>query len=69
MKISELIAELQRFDGNLQVRVEADHGQVAMESYDVSVMHIDSNCYMPDEVEMEYLHEYPDAIKIVVISG
>jgi hypothetical protein len=71
MKISEVIKELQELldkQGDLQVRVEADHGQTAMKANCVVEGYIDEDVYMPEGVHPDDLDGYEGAIKVVIIE-
>ncbi len=70
MKVSELIETLKSLPQDLDVVVEADHGQTPMHATYAGVEHVeDKSEYMMNLVCEEDLKEYPDAQKIVVIQG
>lgn len=48
MKVKELIEELSKYDGELDVRVNADHGQCMMR-----VNHVELCAYDDDEYMLE----------------
>jgi len=53
VKVSELIADLQKMDQDLDVRIWADHGQMCMKATTVGVQRIrkeDENEHMIDDV-------------------
>jgi len=67
MTVQDLIGYLQEIeDKTLNVRLSADHSQVAMVCNSVDVGHIEEETYMADEVLLE---EYPDAIKVVILGA
>ena len=67
MKISKIIEELQSIQedyGDLEVRLNCDHGQELMSSTFIGVVSIESNDYMP-----EYGDENDYDIKVVEIQA
>lgn len=70
MKVKELIEKLSALPADLDVVVEADHGQTPMSATWVGEMHVqDKSEYMMEAIADEDLGEYPDADKVVVIQG
>lgn len=60
-------------DGDLQVRVYADHGQVSMSAGGVGIGYIEEDTYMaesvhPDDIENNP-EDYEDVIKVIEIWG
>ncbi|CAH9012821.1 conserved hypothetical protein [Vibrio phage 141O35-1] len=56
MRISELIKELQETldsDGDLEVRLQTDHGQCVMRATWAGVGYIEDDSYMPEAVADE----------------
>jgi hypothetical protein len=55
MNVSTLILELQKFQeehGDLQVRVNADHGQTPMTVCNVGTGYIDEDTYSPESITL-----------------
>lgn len=70
MTVAELIEELKDLPQDLEIVVEADHGQTPMKATWVGVSHVeDKEEYMMTGLHEEDLEEYPEADKIVIIQG
>lgn len=73
MKVKELFEELSKLidvgHGDLQVRVEADHGQTPMKANCVGEGYISGDDYMPDGVHPDDLDDCPNAVKVIIIEG
>jgi hypothetical protein len=68
MKVRELIKQLENLDPEMEVRVEADHGQYAMSATWVGEEYIYESEYMAECVAEEDL-DPEEHIKIVLIQG
>lgn len=66
MKVSELIAELQRFmdtQGDLDVKIYADHGQVHMNAGEVNLSYTeDKEEWMSEPVNPDDAEEHHDRV-------
>lgn len=70
MKVKDLIESLKELPPDMDVVVEADHGQTPMKATFVGVSHVkDSEEYMMEGIHEDDLNEYPDAVQVVVIQG
>jgi hypothetical protein len=70
MNVSTLILELQKFqeeNGDLQVRVNADHGQTPMTVCNVGTGYIDEDTYSPESIHPD--DRDCDSIKICEVWG
>ncbi|AEP29922.1 hypothetical protein [Brumicola nitratireducens] len=73
MQLDTLIEQLTEMQaihgGEMEVRVNADHGQTAMAATYVSAAYIDQDTYMPESINDGDLEEFPDAIQVIEIQG
>jgi hypothetical protein len=72
MYISEMIKSLSLIldkEGDLEVRLVCDHGQVWMEAGHVGITHIEEETFMAEDVSEEDLEDYPDAVKVCEIQA
>lgn len=67
MKVKDLIKALAELDQDVEVRLECDHGQVAMTCNWVGYIYIREDEYMADEVHKDDLEG--DEIKVVVLEA
>ena len=61
MKVKELIEELSKYDGELDVRLYTDHGQVMMGAHEVCLCSCEDANYMLEDFlveDDEYFEEY-----------
>lgn len=73
MKVSKLIRQLQiemEENGDINVRLICDHSQSLMSPTGSGLGYIEDDFeYMGEEIAGEYLEEYPDAVKVIVIEA
>ena len=72
MIVSELIKDLQQAleeHGDIQVRLEADHGQTPMTANCTTLGHIDSDSWMAESIHQDDLDKYPEAIPVIIIEA
>lgn len=73
MNLNGLIKEALKLQdkgyGEHQVRLITDHGQVLMEAEHIETTYIEEDTYMADEIHEEYLDEWENPIKVIVIAG
>lgn len=71
MKVKDLIEELKKADGELQVRLVCDHGQIPMSCDRLGVGYITEDSYMPDEIHPDdYAEgEYDGAVTCLMLEG
>jgi len=75
MKLKDLIAELSKLEvecgGDMEVRVQADHGQTLMKVTYCGKGWIEEDSYAPEEVAEEDIlnGEFEDSIMVIDIQG
>lgn len=67
--VGELKQILAVQDDNLKVRLVTGHGNCAMSLTGYGESHIEEEIYMAEEVDDDYIEDYPDAVKVFILEG